>query len=397
MSQSSEIKPTDSPPELQPVLQSVLGSMDVKLEQELTRYRRYRRKSQSSDEPKQNPSNLQSQQFPDTISPNIQTPESPATKGQPTGWESVTLPEPAPIVPHNQNGTTTNGNGSHIETSTVTSPDGYLESTEKLISSIEKRAEYRRQRRSQSWTNRLFTPLGMLSMLLLLISSAILGYVVTGGSGIQILGLNRLFKGNESPTSQPMDTGVEVEPQSPNLATQEFVELDLNNLSTVNPSPNQPGTSPTPANPGDSNETAPPPPSPSVVIPTGPGLNNLSQELLPDPVAPTPAPSPAPAPTPAPTPAGGTVAPANTPTPTQVNTNPVQAEDGFYYVVTDYQNEANFETVRQVVPDAYIREFKTGVKIQMGALGDAESAKMLAEELRAAGIAVQYDTPKPGQ
>ncbi|MFO7090604.1 hypothetical protein B9R42_15245, partial [Arthrospira platensis PCC 7345] len=108
-------------------------------------------------------------------------------------------------------------------------------------------------------------------------------------------------------------------------------------------------------------------------------------------------------PAPAPAPAGGTTpqanasTPANTPTPTQVNANPVRAEDGFYYVVTDYENEARLETVRQVVPDAYIRRFKTGVKIQMGALGDAESAKLLAEELRAEGIAVQFDTPSPGE
>ncbi|MFO7090779.1 hypothetical protein, partial [Limnospira platensis] len=294
MSQSSQIQATSSPPQLQPVLQSVLESLDVKLEQELTRYRRYRRQSQSDNQQPRESSNSQSPSFPGAIAPNAITPELPPTQTEPqrppTGWESVLLPEPAPIVPHNQNQTTANGNGSAAETSSATSPLGYLESTEKLISSIEKRAEYRKQRQSKSWTKRLFTPLGMVSMLLLFISSAILGYVVTGGAGLQILGFNRLFRDSQTPTSEPIDTNT-VEPTSPNLATQEFVELDLNTLSTINPNPNLPTTAPQ-GTPIDGGATVPPAPSPSVVIPTGPGLNNLSQELLPQPVAPAPAPAP---------------------------------------------------------------------------------------------------------
>jgi cell division septation protein DedD len=120
-------------------------------------------------------------------------------------------------------------------------------------------------------------------------------------------------------------------------------------------------------------------------------MSNLTNELLPDPVPPTPKPTtaPAPAPAPVPKPAAGAA--------TKPNTNPVRASDSLYYVVTSYTDERSLEKAREVVPDAYVREFKTGVKVQMGALDNPEAAKRLAEELRVQGISVQYDTPKAGQ
>jgi alkanesulfonate monooxygenase SsuD/methylene tetrahydromethanopterin reductase-like flavin-dependent oxidoreductase (luciferase family) len=122
-------------------------------------------------------------------------------------------------------------------------------------------------------------------------------------------------------------------------------------------------------------------------------MSNLTNELLPDPVPATPKPAPAP-----------TVAPVQTPTPqppagaaTKPNTAPVRANDGLYYVVTSYTDERALEKVREVVPDAYVREFKTGVKVQMGALDNQAAAQRLAEELRVQGVSVQYDTPKTGE
>jgi cell division septation protein DedD len=40
-------------------------------------------------------------------------------------------------------------------------------------------------------------------------------------------------------------------------------------------------------------------------------------------------------------------------------------------------------------------EFKTGKKIQLGALTDAAGAKRLRDQLQVQGIAAYYDVPKP--
>jgi cell division septation protein DedD len=63
--------------------------------------------------------------------------------------------------------------------------------------------------------------------------------------------------------------------------------------------------------------------------------------------------------------------------------------------VLDYSGDRSFEQAKEVVPDAYIVEFKTGKKIQLGALTDAAGAKRLREQLQVQGIAAYYDVPKP--
>jgi len=247
MSQLSGNHSTSPPPELKPALQSILGSLDVKLEQELTRYRRYRRGSQKSGERSPISGPGASKPTPEAIAiPPATEPPKPDNKTNPPSWESVVMPEPAPIVPRTQNGAGSNGNGSHDTAAAEPEPvpDGYLESTEQLIDSIERRREYRRQRRDRTLAGRLLTPVGLLSMLLLFLSCAALGYVVTSPAGMRVLGLDRIFK-RDTPEAEPVEAA-DVEPSSPNLATQEFVELDLNTLSNIDPDPNPPAP-PTPA------------------------------------------------------------------------------------------------------------------------------------------------------
>ncbi|WAK74067.1 hypothetical protein AP9108_36630 [Arthrospira sp. PCC 9108] len=60
-----------------------MESLDVKLEQELTRYRRYRRQSQSDNQQPRESSNSQSPSFPGAIAPNAITPELPPTQTEP--------------------------------------------------------------------------------------------------------------------------------------------------------------------------------------------------------------------------------------------------------------------------------------------------------------------------
>ncbi|MEB3281480.1 MAG: hypothetical protein VKK42_21415 [Lyngbya sp.] len=403
MSQSSVVnnsKSSDS--QLPQALKAVLGSLDVQLEDELSRYRRYRRAH--SPAPAAKPSNSYTQKPSEVLSVsegenNIEptssapTPESKSSRSQtPSGWEAVVLPESAPLA---RRSLTKLQSEPHPTASSVTSssipnsePEGYLESSQNLVKSLEQRRARRRQR---SWVASLLTPVGIGSMLLFLLSCIGLGYVVMSPSGMATLGLNRWFKFNQNAetanqTSDENAVAQPVEPQ-PNLAAREFVELDLDTLSNINPSPNPiptPATQ-TPPSPDSQSLT---PPSP---LPSGPGMNNLTNELLPDPVLPTPTPQPTPtaAPTVTPTPAAGAA--------TKPNTDPVRASDNLYYVVTSYTDQRSLEKAREVVPDAYVREFKTGVKVQMGALDNPEAAKRLAEELRVQGISVQYDTPKTAE
>lgn len=406
MSQSSGVKPPkSSQSELEPTLTAVLGCLDVELEEELTRYRRYRRHDPSSEATSNTPSN-QSTQKPSEVlkitaldhtiepssSPTSSSQSKPPSPNQPPGWESVVMPQSAPLAVQSKNGNTHSSTSPKTPTRDKVTPgsseesptglNGYLESSEKLVKSLDERPT-RRRRRQRSGVASLFTPVGMGSMLLFLASCLTLGYVVLSPSGMESLGLNRWFKFNAGRTNSedPAETTIEsVEPQ-PNLANREFVNLDLDTLSHINPSPSPiPSATTQPSTPApDSNLT---PPSP---LPSGPGMNNLTNELIPDPVPPTPKPAPPVTPKPA------------TGAATKPKTEPVQAQDGFYYVVTPYNGERSLEKVREVVPDAYVREFKTGAKIQMGALDTPASAQLLAEELRVQGISIQYDTPKAGE
>ena len=402
MNQSSVVNSNkSSDAQLQPALKAVLGSLDVQLEEELSRYRRYRRKTTPTPTSAKPPSSSYTQKPSEVLSvsageSNIEPSSAPATPVAksptsqiPSGWESVVVPSSAPLAPRlseTESGSSTNGHSSPPSPVNPYAPQGYLESSQQLVSSLEER---RARRRKRSWVGSLLTPVGIGSMLLFLLSCIGLGYVVMSPSGMATLGLNRWWKFNQNP--QQTDETADPRPlePKPNLAAREFVDLELSTLSNINPNPNPipAPTTQTPVPPNAQNLT---PPSP---LPSGPGMSNLTNELLPDPVPATPKPAPAP-----------TVAPVQTPTPqppagaaTKPNTAPVRASDGLYYVVTSYTDERSLEKVREVVPDAYVREFKTGVKVQMGALDNQAAAQRLAEELRVQGVSVQYDTPKTGE
>jgi cell division protein FtsN len=68
---------------------------------------------------------------------------------------------------------------------------------------------------------------------------------------------------------------------------------------------------------------------------------------------------------------------------------------GFVFVVVDYNDEvARLEQVREVVPDAYLREFPEGVKVQVGAFDDTGTAQGLVDRLTEEGISAQVYQPR---
>ncbi|MEG4803893.1 SPOR domain-containing protein [Microcoleus sp. ARI1-B5] len=384
---------------IKPALQAVLGCMDVNLEAELTTYRRHRRRAEQ------------------WVSPSVRTGKQTATTEQqkaqnlpPQAAEETQQPLSLPLSLAGVQGDAplaTTAGGTKLSSSTF-APNNYLESSEKLIESLDEAASAPEER---SLAASLLTPLGLSSMLLFLMSCTALGYAVMHPSTlVKMAGLNRLLdrttpEGSDSPAATAIsDTDTKELPKAPNLASKEFVELDLSTLSNVKPTAS-PIASPSPKASIPPNPGAPPAPIGAVPIPTEDGnpargreqgLNNLSTALLPSP-SPSAAQTVPTLPTlpPTPSPAGPAAASPATASPAASAPlgRPVRAADGFYYVVTDYTDEKSLQQARTAVPDAYVRNFSKGVKIQVGALNDAASAERLAKELQAKGVKPQYYQP----
>ncbi|MDY7003021.1 MAG: hypothetical protein SWX82_03345 [Cyanobacteriota bacterium] len=406
MSQNSLVKSTkNSTDQLNPTLQAVMDSLDVQLEAELTRYRKYRRRTEQSPVSQQN-SNKQIYKTPElisvspgddqTVSPlplsepkssleDSEISETSANKNSPVAIEP---PTPSELTMANR-GDTENRDGekqtSQIDTDNSTAPDDNLESSEQLLQSLDKLKSRRQEQ--PTYLASLFTPLGIVSMFLFLISCTTLGYVVMNPSGLKNLGLDRLFKDtsaqkdtDETTAGNGQNREEQPLPKSPDLASQEFVDLDLNTLSNVNPKPSQfpsPTATLRPAVPppisGSTNTVAQPTYKP------GAELDNLSSTLLPQS-------------TQSPNQQSVTTAPS----PTVKNsdssqiTTPIQSDNGWYYVVVDYVNEESLYNAQQIVSDAYIRETSNGMKIQMGAFWDPEKAKEFLQELRQEKLDAKY-------
>ncbi|GFZ91535.1 hypothetical protein [Okeania sp. KiyG1] len=408
MSQSSLVKSTkSSTDQLNPTLQAVMDSLDVQLEAELTRYRKYRRQTEQLQVSQQN-SNKQIYKTPEliSVSPGDDQTASPLPLSEPKSLledskisnTSANKNSPVEIEPPTPSELTMANRGdaedrdgqkqtSQLDTDNSTAPDDNLESSEKLLESLD---ELKSRRQEQpNYLASLFTPLGIISMFLFLISCTTLGYVLMNPSGLKNLGLDRLLRNtsaqqdtDETTAGNGQNREEQPLPKSPDLASQEFVDLDLNTLSNVNPQPSQfpsPTATLRPAVPppisGSSNTVAQPTYKP------GAELDNLSSTLLPQStqsanqqsVVTTPS-SPVPSPT----------------VDSSQITTPIQSENGWYYVVVDYVNEESLYNAQQVVSDAYIRETPNGMKIQMGAFWDPEKAKEFLQELRQEKVNAKY-------
>ena len=416
MSQNSIVKSTkNSTQELNPTLQTVMESLDIELEAELTRYRKYRRQTGKSPVSQKN-INKQIYKTPEltsllpvddqTLSSlPLSEIESPLEKSE-TSNTSAKKASPVAIEPPNpteismaKKGDVENQDGekqtSQLGDNNSTAPDNYLESSEKLLESLDKLKSNRQEQ--SNYLASLFTPLGIVSMFLFLISCTTLGYVLMNPSGLSNLGLDRFLKGTSAQTNTDETTTENIEnreekplPKSPNLASQEFVDLDLNTLSNVNPKPSQ-FPSPT----AKVKPVVPPPISGSVNSASQPNqasakLDNLSTTLLPQSIPSTVVTLSSPTPSPIVKPS-----PEISISSSSEITSPIKSDDGWYYVVLDYVNEESLYKAQQIVSDAYIRETANGMKIQMAAFWEPERATIFLQELRQEGLDAKYYKLKP--
>ncbi|MBD2012596.1 SPOR domain-containing protein [Microcoleus sp. FACHB-53] len=474
MSQNTTIEsttPSSSNPSIHPVLQAALGSIDVQLEEELARYRRQR-----AGRPVMQPSGLGRHQIRKPLeliavdqgakktqrpalgmstAPQISfplvmvNPSQAATSPQETSHEpmeqmgqressfSTVRESGEPLVA--ASGTNTDAwdeaedvtdqlapsekpaqeNGDLVPLAAAQSqPEDYLESSEKLLRSLDQEEVPPRSRKRL--IDRVLTPLGVGSLLLLLLSGATLAYIFKNPSTLSALNPNRWFGSKTTTTAQKTTqpipaktTPSENSPtiKGPNLAAEEFPEVGLDTLSHLEPSPTQ-TQSVVPSQPQgtDSGATQQAPP----VIPNSalPGSSSdISSALLPSPGQPETIPSTV-API-APLPPLPTVAPRANPsnlssvnsrpllaptTPvtkpnskassaaTQQAASPASAKGNFYYVLMNYSSNRDLAQAKTIVPDAYVQSVPEGKRIYMGAFKLESQAKTLVETLKKQGI-----------
>lgn len=250
------------------------------------------------------------------------------------------------------------------EPTIIQSPEGYLESSEELLRSFS--PEQKSTKKPKGKQDGLLTPLGIASMLLLLVACILVGWAATNPGELPNLSLGRLFKQNsdENPENsivtggstrslaQPKITPI---PKEPNLATQEFPEVN-NPDDVVNLKPKAKPT-PTPL--------AEPPSSPTSQLPVQENPSQTSEDTTSDTTIEKPQ----------------TIEETEQ---TQSDADIKPGADGFYHVVVENQGEESVTQAQKVVPDAYISD--DGKLIHLGALKTKERAQKLLSELKAKGV-----------
>jgi hypothetical protein len=449
--------PLSSNTTLKPVLQSVLESLDVQLESELTRYRRQKRGE--SVQPSYSGNGLAAAQKTavDLISLNpspsnaVQSAASselpyaqtlkfealqPMAAAEGTTTDATLTPEtangnqslpvaiPAIATSGDPRGTQ---NGASLSTEAPgaltgptpgtdatappnpTDPNTYLDSSEKLVNSLDrdngkKLAELRARRKSRS-QNSFLSPLGIGSLLLFVAASATLVYVATQmGDSPEATPQTQANPGGNTTGLVPEPPSVNDAPRiTPDLTNSEFKPLDLGNLGTLEDKPSVAVPAPTPQGavpetPGAIAPSVTANSAPETPPAASPGLSNLTTDYLAgsgQPTATPPATGTPPTATANPGSGTTTPTPANATPATPAPTSGVSPASfpGFYYVVMDYQNDQSLTKAREVVPDAYLREYPIGVKIQVAAFEDEASAKVMVEQMKGQGINAQIYRP----
>ncbi|UBF24894.1 hypothetical protein K9N68_25050 [Kovacikia minuta CCNUW1] len=484
-SQVESSTPTSPVRSLPPALSHALASLDIQLEEELMRYRRLRGgqgqfvRPGSRNQPRKSPDLIAVSAPPGSNRPGEPAPPAPpipagnrpdapvehglnrseqASEGQPvpayvpptaasafaanphvsdlaiaTAPPSDQLSAEAELPPPQLSATNGEAEGAFAPKINHRLDD-YLESSEELLRSLAtEEAEVQAER---GFMQSLLTPLGVGSMLLLLISSAMFGYVLMNPSS-----LARLFSlsgAKVAGNSAGQESQAQLAPPQPNLANQEFKDLNLGTLGTLKDEGSTPGkrganstgTPTVPAKPttvstrlgaagtssaSTSTSTFQPGSSGTLSSPVAPAPRSEPAAIVPaqpappvrvvDPPQPArlslPASGRSPAPgydsapvkkstLPAPV---SPVPPSSSASPSRGSTASASSGAYQYKVVTQYDNDRTLETVKKVVPDAYVRNFPDGARIQVGASSSATDAEAKAQELRNQGISAEVYKP----
>ncbi|MBD2357691.1 hypothetical protein H6G41_24285 [Tolypothrix sp. FACHB-123] len=406
-------------PSLKPVLAAALASLEVQLDQELARYRRTRNNSRLANSARvisyvgSSPQAIaaaileqsQAAETKPSISPSV-TSDTPAIEAiaDPTELEGmdhlllsstpevIQTPPPPPPTPTNPTSSIILTGQEHQEEKSLKTdetpiqPEDYLESSEALLRSFTD--DEPPKKKPSSANDGLLSPLGIGSMLLLLVASLTLGYVIFNPKGLTQFNISKLFNPKSStPTETTTGTAENSQPQPepvltpipkyPNLATKEFPEVnDPNDIVGLKPKTQEsPRTLP---NPVPVQPLAPPVQPPTELSPP--------QAVNPLAVAPSPQIQPL-------TPNNNVPVTSNSPTSSQTLPNPQlkPSADGFYHVVIDNESDRSFGSVRRVIPDAYLS--KDNKLIFLGAFKTQQEVQKHLQLLEKNGIQARVQQP----
>lgn len=397
---------------LKPAVAAALASLEVQLDQELARYRRTRTGTRTLNQARTgnyNSSPTQQLAVMTMTLENIESTVGAKTNSPPTSVADSLQEEPLPAtvkteeVDHlnlsptsestkNENPRTSPNSASSIvpaaaqvqkgknllqPNDTPTQPDDYLESSEALLRSLtDKQPPTRKPGNSSS--DSLLSPLGIGSMLLLLMASLTLGYIVFNPKILSQIDLGKLFKSDSSlPTNQSQkvqskslpqpEPSLTVIPKYPNLADKEFFKVrDPKDVVGL-----QPKASPTPT-----------------ILPNS---VPLAQPI--NPIDRIPAPRVLPKP-----PINSVLNPITKPAqklpttiPSKPNTEIKPSADGFYHIVMDNQSDKTLAAARQIVPDAYLS--LDNKLIYLGAFKTQQEVQQQMQLLQSKGIKPRVQQP----
>ena len=384
--------------EIDPQLDNVLRNLNVNLEDELARYRRHRHGRVPPPPPPRRSSSQR--QTLDLIS----VPGAPATDGAPPPTPPPPPPNPflnqetsepeddkelsevlldmdAPTVDSEQP-IAEGGDESALPVHASDTPtEGYLESSEELLKSLaEDQTEPASVPEPYSPERKDNGLLKLAGLVLVLLAGIGAGFAVTYPAQLQNL-RSRIWPATgenaDTPTAEeaaapPAEASPETaaapetlsdgyKPPGPDLSTREFKELDqIEDLVTLDVD-------------GASGTALPPLSSPAQTpIPTA--TPTPGQAALPEPAT-------NPGATPAPTAAPSQAAPA----PAATGSN--------FYVITNYTGDASLVKARELVPDAFVRSFEAGARIQLAAFDNRAQAEEQVTFLTQQGAVVELFGP----
>ncbi len=375
---------SSEPVTIDPVLQSALGSLDVRLEDELARYRRLRpgkpRLNHRLSSQGLQPLELFEAGRTPVVSPaDVETsiPEVSQSSEPPIVQEQSIVSSLVHQPAKSENGFAENHTQPHRD---------YLESSEQLLRSLEK--DTQKEKIDTKAANSLLTPLGVGSMLVLLVSSALLGSALIAPESFSHLKLGSFKFDNRPSSSSEVETELEVGEtsqegvvQTPNLTNSEFVELNLESLSTL-PLDSSPATLSSQSALVQVPEASPTESS-SSGLPSS--SSNLTSALLPPALRPQPL---------EPVEPEGQVQATTATTAEEVNPAPAPTNRDFYFVMVDYTGASSLATAQSLVGDAYLVKLPQGVRIQMAATPIEARAKEFAEELQKQGLVASIYRPQ---
>ena len=259
-----------------------------------------------------------------------------------------------PVAPASQDHDIANYTQSPSPPTESNSPQTYLQSSEQLLNTL-KDADQTPAPPAKPKQKRGLSPLALAAMGLVAITLALLGWAIYGPDPFAPEPISEAPEA--SPPSPPAERGANGSPldlDGPDLATEETPTASAPTLPAPDGENGEPDAAPSPAIPGRPSD--------------------LTSALLPDPNSPIPVPEPS-------------LPPAEPPPETLPNVATAPpSNDPYYYVLVGYEGEASLREARGAIPDAYLRQFPQGIRIQMGAFDNAADAQRLVNALQSRGL-----------